>query len=113
MQIAEEWRIEADETGDEGARARIHPNPKNPTIEEIEGHNVTHIPYRSWCPICVQAKGKELDHTRDSGTGAQLGRLFPGDMMGFKWTVLVWRERMSNSWMATSIPTRGDWEIRG
>ena len=32
---------------------------------------------------------------------------FPGDEVGFKWTVLVGRERMSGSWMAAAIPTKG------
>ena len=29
---------------------------------------------------------------------------FPGDELGFKWTVLVGRER---GWMATAVPTKG------
>ena len=32
---------------------------------------------------------------------------FPGDEMGFKWTVLVGRERRSKTWMATTIPAKG------
>ena len=27
--------------------------------------------------------------------------------MGFKWTVLVGKERMSKSWMATAVPMKG------
>ena len=40
-------------------------SPGCPTHEEIEHHNVTHLPYRSWCPVCVQARGKEDDHRRN------------------------------------------------
>ena len=36
--------------------------PYNPTKAEIEQHNVTHLPYRSWCPVCVKAKGKATGH---------------------------------------------------
>ena len=32
---------------------------------------------------------------------------FPGDEFGFKWTVLVGKERMSKSWLATAVPQKG------
>ena len=25
---------------------------------------MTHLPYRSWCPICVKSKGRANNHTR-------------------------------------------------
>ena len=31
--------------------------PKEPTEEERELHNLTHMPYRAWCPLCVKCKG--------------------------------------------------------
>ena len=31
----------------------------------MERHNATHLPYRNWCPICVQARGREDDHKRN------------------------------------------------
>ena len=34
-------------------------DPGNPTEEEREFHMASHLPYRSWCHICVEAKGKE------------------------------------------------------
>ena len=34
-----------------------------PTKEEFERHCLTHLPYRNWCPICVQAKKKNQDIT--------------------------------------------------
>ena len=35
------------------------------TEEEVEKHRVMgHIPYRSWCPICVKSMGKEASHRR-------------------------------------------------
>eukprot|EP00971_Amphidinium_carterae_P083345 1649624-Amphidinium_carterae.1 len=33
--------------------------PPQPTQLEQEGHRITHMPYRSWCPICVKAKGHQ------------------------------------------------------
>ena len=37
-------------------------DPRLPTEEEVEHHKLTHLPYRSWCPECVKAKGKDLDY---------------------------------------------------
>ena len=35
-----------------------------PSAEAIACHNVTHLPYRSWCSICVESKGNEDAHRR-------------------------------------------------
>ena len=35
---------------------------KGPTEKEREEHDRYHIPYRSWCEICVQAKKKNTPH---------------------------------------------------
>ena len=39
-------------------------DPGCPSQEERDRHYTTHMPYRSWCPVCVQAKGKENPHFR-------------------------------------------------
>ena len=40
-------------------------SPSCPSHEERERHNATHLPYRSWCPVCVQARGKEDSHRKN------------------------------------------------
>ncbi len=40
--------------------------PIKPSAEDVDAHMCTHLPYRSWCPICVETKGKEDGHFRDS-----------------------------------------------
>ena len=90
-------------------------DPKLPSEEEeeVERHILCgHIPYRSWCGICVKAMGKEDDHRADKGKERRLPEYsfdycFPGDELGFKWTVLVGKERMSGSRMATTVPMKG------
>ena len=37
-----------------------------PSPKEVEEHNVAHIPYRSWCPLCVAGRAKDSHHTRSS-----------------------------------------------
>ena len=39
-------------------------NPGDTTDIEVEEHNVTHLPHRSWCPVCVKARGKEEAHKK-------------------------------------------------
>ena len=46
----------------EEAPIRRPANPADPTPEERERHNCTHLPYRPWCPICVKARGREDSH---------------------------------------------------
>ena len=39
-------------------------DPVQPTKKQICDHDVTHLPYRSWCKWCVMAKGREDKHPR-------------------------------------------------
>ena len=34
-------------------------DPKEPSKEEKEEHDKTHIPFRDWCRHCVRGRGKE------------------------------------------------------
>ena len=34
------------------------PAPYTPSEAEVANHNLTHLPYRNWCPICVKGKGE-------------------------------------------------------
>ena len=40
-------------------------DPLLPSAEEVAEHNVTHVPYRRWCKICNEARGREDPHSRD------------------------------------------------
>ena len=43
---------------------RVLRSPVKPSKEDVERHYTTHLQYRSWCPICVQARGREDPHKR-------------------------------------------------
>ena len=67
-------------------------DPRKPTQKEVEAHEITHLPYRNWCPVCVKAKGKDLDHRRDVRENRGLPEFsfdycFPGDEAGQKLTI--------------------------
>ena len=88
-------------------------DPRLPSKEEVKDHELSgHLPYRNWCPSCLRAQGKELDHRKDAGAERGLSEYafdycFPGDEFGCKLTVLVGRERRTGMVMATALPMKG------
>ena len=55
------------ETHDKAARdAKALPRPNEPTEQQRATHNLTHLPYRSWCEHCVKAKGRENHSKRQT-----------------------------------------------
>ena len=74
----EEEEVEKEETGIKGEKVfeaerrganeerevRRLVDPRLPTEEEKKFHDLTHIPYRNWCPHCVRGRGKDLDHRK-------------------------------------------------
>ena len=45
------------------------PSPSLPSKAEVEHHNLTHLPYRSWCPFCVAGRRKNNAHFAKRGEG--------------------------------------------
>ena len=39
-------------------------DPQLPSEEEVKCHELTHLPYRSWCSHCVRGKGRAIDHRK-------------------------------------------------
>ena len=48
----------------EAHRARGLRQPQQPTPQQIAEHNLTHLPYRNWCPICAQGKGRQDNYEK-------------------------------------------------
>ena len=106
--------IEVEKIGKEGDKRDMRKlvDPRKPTEEEVSEHELTHLPYRNWCPVCVMAKGKELDHRRSVEEHRGLSEYsfdycFPGDEFGYKLTVLVGTERLTGMTFGTAVPTKG------
>ena len=34
------------------------PTPHMPTRSEVLDHRCTHVPFRAWCPHCVEGRGR-------------------------------------------------------
>ena len=120
--VGDEEELEVDDSGIEGERLIVKKDddvvkklkdPKLRILEEVDSHYVMgHIPYRDWCPICVKAQGRDMGHMKDDGKERLLPEYswdycFPGDELGFKWSVLVGKEKGSRSLMATAVPNKG------
>ena len=61
---------------EEDTAKRVLRHPGDPTAEEYEAHRVDHLPYRSWCPHCVNGKATGRPHkpcTADPDTVRNLG----------------------------------------
>ena len=51
---------------DEARRPIALHGPRMPSKREVEEHELTHIPFRSWCNNCMRGRGVKKGHrTRD------------------------------------------------
>ena len=67
-------QVEAEDILDEAvheiAPVVVVRDPGGPTPEEKALHDLLHLPHRSWCEICVKARGKEDPHFKKKNTKA-------------------------------------------
>jgi len=60
--------IEREEQQDDAALTSLLPSvlptPAPPSAAEYQSHQLTHLPFASWCPHCVSGKAKETPHRR-------------------------------------------------
>ena len=47
-------------------KAVAMPSPIQPSQAQLDAHNLTHWPYRSWCPHCVAARRQNSPHHRSN-----------------------------------------------
>ena len=67
--IDEDWDTEPAEAHE----ARVKSSPARPSADEVARHDVTHVPYRSWCPICIAASAREDRHPRQTKIDTEEG----------------------------------------
>ena len=85
----EEIEAKEETTGGEDEARGVKPvlDPKLPSAAEAREHQLTHLPYRSWCPVCGKNRGCEAAHRRqprdEQGVPEyHLDYCFPGDAQG-------------------------------
>ena len=114
-------REESDEWEEFGNRkvVRIH-DPRQPSQQEKEEHEMTHLPFRSWCRHCIMGRGREEDCRKSMEEERQvpevhLDYMFMGDERERKTLAfLVARERETRAVLSTVVPrkTTGEWICR-
>ena len=85
---------------------------RTPTQAEVGRHNLTHLPYRNWCPHCMRGRGKVMPHrTVKEGKGElpeiSLDFCFPSREGGNgALTILVAKERHSKMVLSLVVPSK-------
>ena len=59
-----ERRILDDDVVQEVEELKHVPAPVLPSKAEVEAHNVSHLPFRSWCSACVRGRGLSFGHRK-------------------------------------------------
>ena len=103
-----------DAEGDVVQMPRGIPAPPEPTTAEIAQHNLTHFPYRSWCPHCLACRRPNTHHRQSSRSSTRKVPLFCADYCFAKdshdsemATVLAGRLYPSNAVVATVCDAKG------
>ena len=84
--------------------------PKQPTADEIREHELTHLPFRSWCEICVRSKSKQNQSRAISVRQPviQVDYAFMGDSQSdTQVTLLTATDVLSGMGLACVVPSKG------
>ena len=108
-----------DTTPSEAEVPRFKCIPCSPTQEEIDLHDLTHLPYRNWCPVCVKAKAREDGHFRHKdGHDEEYGLpviSMDYELLEEKITLIVAKDEVSGSVLAYDCVCKGptdEWVIK-
>ena len=63
---AEEFSCRPDD-GEQAEKVRQVRTPRQPTKTEVEEHDLTHCPPRSWCEHCMRGQAKDDAHVKVTG----------------------------------------------
>ena len=66
---------EGELTAEEVEERRVLPTPILPSQTEVDHHWLDHLPFRSWCNICIQGRGRERPHLRTHGSKRRIPTL--------------------------------------
>ena len=91
-------------------RPRGQPSPNEPSQQERERHDLTPLPYRRWCSVCVQAKGKRSPQptTQDRKPVTQIDFAFMStkEQPGTAVTIFTGLDVRTQMAMAVIVPSK-------
>ena len=79
--------------------------PKEPTAQERAEHELTHLPFRSWCKTCVMSKSRQ-DHSKKVRLKQPVLQCADPKVEGSV-TILNVRDVMSGLALACVVPNKG------
>ena len=98
----------------ENPHVKVIKSPEAPTAEEIEKHNASgHVPFRSWCPICVEGAANDDPHYKQPPDNSVYPRfsydyaLMSSKNSLDKLTLFVIKEKKSKSIFQVVVPRKG------
>ena len=65
MEDSAEKKLKASEEGEQAVKVVPLLSSYQLTLSQFLGHCVTHYPYQSWCPFCVEGRGREFGRRAD------------------------------------------------
>ena len=83
--------------------------PVLPSEAEVDEHELTHLPSRSWCRHCVRAKGKESPHHEPSPGGVSkfaTDHMFMGED-GTPITIVAGYDGLTKAFFANVVSCKG------
>ena len=106
--------VDGDDSEEEAGNRKVQKmqDPKLPKECDIQDHNLTHLPFRSWCRHCVRGQGKELPHKKLQDEPGMIelhaDLCFLGDEKdpGNTVPVFVMRERTTRMTLAAEVPSK-------
>ena len=108
--------IECEESiGEEALPPEVLRDPGAPTKRELEEHNITHLPFRSWCQHCVAGKAQDRPHKMNKS--AQMDKQLPEVVFDYGFfggkedeetlAVQVAKDRRTQMIFANVVPRKG------
>ena len=94
----------------------VKPLKKISGCEEIAEHSVTHLPHRSWCPVCVQGQARDRPHRRVDRSEHALPELhfdYVTRDEGETQAMQVMRDTKTGMMFAHHVPKKGMSNVHG
>ena len=94
----------------EARDARVKNALTRPSADAVAKHDATHVPYRSWCPICMAASARQDPHSRRAKADTENGLAAVQtdyDLLEEHLALLIVKDRQSGATLAYDCETKG------
>ena len=106
------------ETGGLSVKPRALPTPRMPSAEVVAHDNLTHFPYRSWCPYCCAGRRPNSPHLTQFVDAGRTSPMFRADYCFIRdkdddkaLTRLAGRMSLSKTLFATMCDMKGPQDL--